>query len=343
MLKSLKKIVPFFIAVVLAFAVMGIIVELMDKSAFQAIKTILFTSFRTKNGMVQTLNKFVPLALLALAYTVPLAGGKFNIGGQGQLLVGAVAATAVGIMLSNAPLAILLPLVLLAGVIAGAIWGLIPAYLLYKYNIHEILTTVILNFVSLAILSYFATEIWPDIAAGHPMTIKVGEGAFLPMLVKNPPLHIGIILVIIIVVAIYFIIEKSAWGYDLVATGSNPRAASVFGIKTMRMFMASLVIGGALGGLSGAIEVAGVHHRLIEGMQSNFMQLGLIVGLISQGKTRSVPFIAMFIAILEVGASALQRTMALPVEMVSIIEALILIFVLLSNSGKIKFGRKNRG
>ena len=104
------------------------------------------------------------------------------------------------------------------------------------------------------------------------------------------------------------------------ATGANPKAARVYGINTRVLFSLSLVLGGAAAGLAGAIEVAGVHQRLIEGMQSNFLLLGIIVGLISKGNLAVVPFVAFFIAVLEVGASAMQRTMAIPVEMVFIVE-----------------------
>jgi simple sugar transport system permease protein len=117
----------------------------------------------------------------------------------------------------------------------------------------------------------------------------------------------------------------------LVATGANPRAARVFGIGVRNVFLLSLILGGALAGLAGAIEVAGVHHRLIEGLQSNFLLLGIIIGLIAKGNHLAVPFVAFFIAVLEVGASAMQRTLMIPGEMVFIVEALILIFILLAD------------
>lgn len=151
------------------------------------------------------------------------------------------------------------------------------------------------------------------------------------MLVANPPLNAGIILALLVAGGIYFYTTRTVAGYELVATGANPRAARVFGIQTRKMFISSLVIAGAVGGLSGALEVAGVQHRLIEGMQHNFLILGLIIGLIAKGNNLAVPFIAFFIAVLEVGASAMQRTLMIPVEMVFIVEALILLFVLLSD------------
>ncbi len=267
---------PYLVAVLAAFAAVGLLIGLMGFDVLRAYSTILFTSFRTPNGFIQTLLKFVPLLLQALAFTVPLAAGKFNIGGEGQLLVGAIGATAVGIVFAELPLLILLPLVILAGVLCGAMWAAIPAWLLYQFNMNEILTTVLLNFVSFSLVDYVATAIWRDPAAGHPTTVPIGPGGELPRLIASPPLHSGLILALLVAVAVYIYTNKTSAGYELIATGANPRAAGVYGIPVRRVFILSLVIGGALAGLSGAIEVAGNHHRLIEGMQSNFLLLGII-------------------------------------------------------------------
>ncbi len=326
-----KSLLPYLIAVVASLAAAGIFIAMMGFDVLRAYATILSTSFRTQNGFIQTLLKWIPLMLQAYAFTVPLAAGKFNIGGEGQLIVGGIGATAVGIMFADLPAPVLLPMVILGGIIAGAIWGLIPGWLLYKFNINEILTTVLLNFVSFALINYVATGPWRDPAAGHPTTIQIGQGGFLPLLINNPPLHAGVILAVLLAAGVYIYTTRSTGGYELVATGANPRAAGVFGINVKNMFVFSLILAGAIGGLSGAIEVAGVHHRLIEGLQHNFLVLGLIIGLIAKGNNLAVPFVAFFIAVLEVGASAMQRTLMIPVEMVFIVEALVLLFVLLSD------------
>lgn len=322
---------PYVVAVLAAFLAAGLFIGLMGYDVLRAYSTILFTSFSTPNGFVQTLLKFVPFLLQAFAFTIPLAAGKFNIGGEGQLLVGAIGATAIGIMFAGLPALLLLPLVLLAGALGGAIWGAIPAWLLYRFNMNEILTTVLLNFVAFGLVDYVATKVWRDPAAGHPTTIPIGPGAELPLLISSPPLHSGILLVLVIAVAVYIYTNRTSAGYELIMTGANPRAARVYGIPVSRVFVLALVIGGLLAGLSGAIEVAGRQHRLIEGMQSNLLLLGIIIGLIAKGNNLAVPFVAFFIAILEVGASAMQRTLMIPGEMVFIVEALVLLFVLLSD------------
>jgi ABC-type uncharacterized transport system permease subunit len=325
------RLIPYFLAVAASFVAAGIFIAAMGFDVPKAYATILFTSFRTPNGFVQTLLKFVPLLLQALAFTVPLAAGKFNIGGEGQLIVGAIGATAVGILFAGLPLPLLLPLVILAGILFGGLWAAIPAWLLYRFGINEILTTVMMNFVSFSLIDYVATKIWRDPAAGHPMTVPIGAGGELPLLIARPPLNTGILLALFVAFVVYVYANRTPGGYELVATGANPRASRVYGIDVRKMFLLSLIIGGALAGLSGAIEVAGVQHRLIEGLQSNFLQMGIIIGLIARGNVLAVPFVAFFIAVLEVGASALQRTMMIPVEMVFIVEALVLLFVLLSD------------
>jgi simple sugar transport system permease protein len=326
-----RKVTPYLIAIVASFVAAGIFIALIGANPLKAYQTILFTSFRTPNGFVQTVLKFIPLTLQALAFSIPLTAGKFNMGGEGQMIVGAIAASAVGIVGADLPAYILLPLVILAGVAAGAFWGFIPAWLLYRFNINEILTSMLLNFVSFQIIDLVATGPWRDPVAGHPTTIQLGQGGWLPLLVQNPPLNTGLILAILVAAGVYIYTSRTAGGYELVATGANPRAAEVFGINVKRMFVFSIVLAGAIAGLSGVIEVAGVQHRLIVGLQHNFLVLGVIIALIARGNNLAVPFVAFFIAILEVGASAMQRTMNVPVEMVFIVEALVLLFVLLSD------------
>lgn len=325
------KLIPYLLAVVASFVAAGIFIAAMGFNVPKAYATILFTSFRTPNGFVQTLLKFVPLLLQALAFTVPLAAGKFNIGGEGQLIVGAIGATAVGILFADLPALLLLPMLILAGILFGAFWAAIPAWLLYRFGINEILTTVLMNFVSFGLIDYVATAIWRDPMAGHPTTLPIGAGGELPLLIARPPLNAGIVLALFVAVVIYVYTNRTSAGYELVATGANPRASMVYGINVRQMFLLSLILGGALAGLSGAIEVAGIQHRLIEGLQSNYLLLGIIIGLIAKGNNLAVPFVAFFIAVLEVGASAMQRTMMIPVEMVFIVEALVLLFVLLSD------------
>jgi simple sugar transport system permease protein len=329
--RLLRELLPYVLALLLAFLVSGIVIAALGYDAIEAFRTILSTSFRTGFGFTETLTKWVPLVLLALGFTIPLAVGRFNIGGEGQLLVGATAAAGVGIVYADLPTVVLLPLTLVAGILAGAVWAGIAALLMGRFGVNEILSTVLLNFVSFQVLDYAATKVWVDPAAGVAATRSVGEGAKLATIGGPPGVHAGILLAALVSLATIVVTRRTAAGFELRASGLNPRAAAINGIRVGRIAVVALIIGGALGGLAGALEVTGVHGRAIEGMQSNFLLLGIIVGLIARGSALWVPVVAFGIAILEVGASSMQRTVGVPAEMVLIIEALILIFLLLSD------------
>ena len=136
--RLLEQILPYILAVIAAFAAAGIFIALMGFNVLEAYRTILTTSFKSTNGLVQTLLKFIPLILMALAFTIPFRAGKFNIGGEGQFIIGATGAAIVGILFADLPLFILLPLVLIGGIVFGAFWASIAGWLLYRFGVHEI-------------------------------------------------------------------------------------------------------------------------------------------------------------------------------------------------------------
>lgn len=324
-------VLPYVASVLLAFLVGGLVILALGHDPLKAFESVLTTSFKTRFGLVETMHKWVPVVLCAYAFTVPLATGKFNIGAEGQLLMGATGGVAVGIIFSDLPMFVLLPAVLVAGILAGTLWAGIAAFLMVRFQVNEILSTVLLNFVSFQAIDYVASHVWPDRGAGHPATIRIGDGGLLPRFGDAPSLHSGVLLVLVLAVVVAVGMRGTASGFEMTAVGANLRASLVHGVRASRMAGAGLLVGGALGGLAGAIEVAGVHGKMLEGMQSNFLVLGIIVGLMARGNMFAVPFVAFGIAVLEVGASSMQRSAQVPIEVVLIIEAMILIFILLSD------------
>lgn len=324
------KIVPNLVAVVAAFAVVAVVILALGHDPVSAFRAVLTNSFRNPTGMVQTLQKWVPLTLLALAFAIPLAAGKFNIGGEGQMILGATGAVAVGITLSDLPMVVLLPLTILAGVAAGAVWAAIAAWLMQRFSVNEILSTVLLNFVSFEILDYVASVVWSDPGAGGAVTLPIGVGAELPTF-GRPPMHVGVLLVACLAAAAAVLAKRSVAGFELKAVGLNERASRLHGIRTGGVAVVSMIVAGAVAGLAGAIEVAGVHQRMLEGMQANFLLLGIIIGLMARGSLVAIPFVAFGIAVLEVGAGSMQRVSGAPVEIVLILEGLILMFILMSD------------
>ncbi len=327
--KIIDVTIPYAVGITLAFIIAGITMYLTGFDVLLSYRTIFLTSFTTADSFALTLLKFITLLMLSTAFAIPLMSRKFNIGIEGQFLLGAIGATIVGLTL-HLPPGIHVTLALLLGILLGALWAAIPAYLLYKFNVNEVISTILMNFIAFYLVDYVATGPWRDVVPGHPMTIPIASTSYLPLILHRPSIHIGIIISIVLTIAAYVLIFLTIYGYELRASGSNPRAANVFGINVKFLGPMSLILGGAVAGLAGAIEVTGIHYRLIEGMESNYAPLSILIALMGKGNPLAILFFAIFISVIEVGTSALQRTQGVPVELTLIVEALILIFVLVA-------------
>ena len=323
---------PYILALIIAFGVSGVIIGLLGYNVLKAYQTLLLTSFTSQRGIVETLKKFIPLTFATYAFAIPFKIRFFNIGGWGQMLFGGIFTAIVGLALSglNLPALIFIPILIIVAMAAGAFLALIAGALKAYYNINPIISTIMLNFIAFYSVNFVATtEPWKAPLSGHPMTIKLPDAAILPKMFQE--LHIGIFVVFIVIFLIYFLMNKTVLGYEIKATGMNPDAASVYGIKMKRTLMLTFMIAGAMAGLGGGIEVMGVHQRLIEGFAltsgAQYGIFGILTALICQGNPLGVPLSSIFISILLVGADAMQRTLQVPVELVFLTQALIVLLI----------------
>ena len=323
---SLGAALPYAIAVVAAFAVVAVLIVALGHDPIQAFRAVLTNSFRNQTGVVQTLQKWVPLTLLALAFVIPLAAGRFNIGGEGQMILGATGAVAVGIVGSGLPAAVLLPLVVLAGVLAGALWAAVSAWLMDRFSVNEILSTVLLNFVSFELLDYIASSVWSDAGAGGAVTIPIAAAAELPT-VGRPPMHIGVILVAFLAAGAAVLARRSTAGYELRAVGFSPDAAHYGGIRPRGQVMLAMVISGALAGLVGINELAGVQHRLLLDFVVGAGFTGIAVSLIGRNHPVGIVLAALlFGALFQGGAELAFEIPGFSRDMVTTLQGLIVLF-----------------
>jgi ABC-type uncharacterized transport system permease subunit len=320
----------YVLAIGAAFLVTGVLLWITKQNILLGYETIFTSSFRSLEYFSLTIFKFIPLYLMGLGFAIPLASKKFNVGIEGQFLLGAIGAAIVGIVFGGLPSYVLVPLILVTAMAFGALWGFIPASLLYYFNVNEIISTILLNFISFYLVDLVALGRWRDQFAGHPMTIPISSAGHMPLIVKQPQIHVGSIVAIILGVLGYILVYKMVFGYELRAAGSNPIASMKFGINVSLLAPLSLVLGGLMAGLAGGIEVAGLHYRLVEGMQSDYASLAIIASLMAKGNPIYLFLTVGFISVLEVGASAMQRTMGAPVEIVFMTEALMMLFIMLA-------------
>ena len=315
------------IAVILAFFLAGVSIALADQNPFLLASRIIKGTFFTSYGREQLLILATPLILLGTAFTLAGRVHLINVGLDGQLSIGAFAAAAVGLHISVPSLPGLL-IIIIAGAIGGALYALFPLWLLMKLGISEILTTLMLNFVALKWAEYIGRSAWTDKSLGGTTANATPRILYqLPMIYGD--LHIGIILALFIVGVLWYIQNRTHWGYELTSINANPRAAQNGGIRVIRYTIFFMAFSGALAGLAGVIDLTSVSHRFSAYLSPGYGWLGISVGILAAGSYPAIIFWSLFLALLQNGGIVL-KTAGLSPAIVGAITGLILVLVSVS-------------
>ncbi len=215
-----------------------------------------------KARFAETLVAMTPFVFMGLAVAVGFMTGLFNIGAEGQFYAGALAAAVVGASFTDLPLIIHLPLVLLASMAAGTIWGAIPGFLKARFGAHEVINTIMMNYIAVKTVDYLVKKVVRDPDASLDRTRYVAESAMLPVWVSDTRLHLGFWLAIASVFVVWWVMYKTVWGFEMRTVGANPGAARYAGMSVSRNVVLAMAIGGLLSGLAGAGAVVGPNHNL---------------------------------------------------------------------------------
>jgi general nucleoside transport system permease protein len=288
-----------------------------------------------------TLVRAVPLAVLGVAIAVAFRAGVFNIGAEGQLLVGAIAATVVGLWLPSVLGPFTVIAALLAGAIAGGAWAGIAATLRARFGVLEVISTIMLNFVAANLVSYLVRGPLQEPTRVYPQTEVIASVARLPRLSADTRLHLGIFLAIAVAAGAWWFFSRTAAGFRLRAVGASPTVARVAGrVPVTRVMVAALIGSGALAGFAGAIEVTGVTYALYENISPGYGFSAIAVAILAGLRPLAVLPAALLFATIETGALGMQRDAGVPSVVASVVEALIILGVVAgSGGGGGQFGR----
>ncbi len=289
-------------------------------------------AFGSTYGLMETLVKTIPLLITAVGLSVAFRAVIWNIGAEGQLLMGAVAATWVALFLMpGAPAWLMIPSMFIAGFIAGALWALIPAFLRAKYQTNEVITTLMTVYIASEFVNYLVYGPWKGAKEwGFPYSDKFPQAAQLPVIgvtrVHYPTLVLGLVLVVLI----YIFLMHTKWGYEVRVVGENPTAARYAGIDDIKVILLVMIISGGLAGLAGVGEVAGVHHRLrvASGISAGYGFTAIIVAWLGRLNPFAILVASFLFGGLLVGGDALQVALQLPVPTIQLFNGVILFFVL---------------
>jgi ABC-type uncharacterized transport system permease subunit len=284
------------------------------------------------SGITQTLVKATPLLLVGLGICIAFRASMINIGGEGQIIVGALAATWFPLTFRDWPGGLLIPSTLLVGFIAGAVWGFIPGILKARLKVNEILTTVMMNAIALQLMNLMIRSVLMDpagITAGTYLaqSERLPEQSWLIRLVPQTLLHTGALIAVVLAVIVYILLWRTTIGYRIRAVGFNPDAARFSGINVPFNQALSLTLAGGFSGIAGAIEVLGVQHRLLEGITSGYGFSGIVAALFGGlHPLGTIPASILFGALL-VGGDKMQRAVQVPNSLIDAILGLVVLFV----------------
>ncbi len=276
-----------------------------------------------------TLVRSVPLILTGLAVALAFRGGVWNIGAEGQLYAGAVAGVWVGIHGGGLPSSVLLPLLLLSSAVAGSAWAAVPMLMKLRLGVGEVITTLLMNFVAIDLTAYAVHGPLQESRHVFPQTDPIVAAAHLPILVSGTRLHAGFALAALLAVLLWAFFRWMPLGFAVRAVGAAPEAARVSGrMNAGRVVRAVFLGSGALAGLAGGVEVAGVTYALYEGLSPGWGYTAIAVALLAGLDPGFVVLTGIFFGMLEGGAGAMQRTAGIPSVWVNAVEALVILSVL---------------
>ncbi len=278
-------------------------------------------------GIDRTLVYSTPYIFAGLAVALGFRCGLFNIGAEGQLFVGALASAYIGYSIKGLPMIIHLPLALAAGAAAGAVWSAIAGVLKAYTGAHEVVTTIMLNYVAFRLSDYLLTG--PMKRSGfNPVTPPVEPSAWLPKLAPDPlRFHAGFFLALAVAYFVYWFLWKTTWGFEIRTVGANPNAAKYAGMSVARNYIIAMGVSGALAGLAGTNEILGVNHFMAQAFSSGYGFDSIALALLGKSHPLGVVLASLLWGFLRAGATRMQSAAGIPIDIVQIVQGMVIVFV----------------
>jgi len=315
-------------AIVFAFVVFAIFLAIIGRDPIDAYTKMFEGTLGSKFGLSEVGVKMIPFVLTGLAATIPARVGLINVGGEGQLYIGAWAATGVALYIGLGNIWIMLPAMAIAGFIGGALWAGIAILLRNWRNVNEVISTLLSNYVAILFVNVFVFGAWKNPTGfGYPYTSDFATEAVLPT-IAGTRLHLGLILPVLAIIATYLFLSRTRWGANMRAVGGNPDAARRRGIPVVRYIVIAMLVGGGLAGMAGMSEVSGIQHHLRPGISANLGFMGFLASWMAGHNPVTLIGTSLLIAVIIVGGDGLQFSGNLPSAAMLILIGLVLFSIL---------------
>lgn len=328
-----------------AFLFISILLLAIGMNPLTTYGSMISGAFGSGMGLINTITKTVPICLCAMGVAIARQAGIFNIGLNGQMMVGAVGTVIAGVYLKGLPMIVHVPLALLAGMLFAVVYALFPTIAYIKRGVNLIVIFILTNNMANKLITWAIFSFLRDPESQSNATYRVENSAILPNLLTKPGrLNIGVLIMLVIVVIMYIYSYKTTSGFEMRACGSNRIAAEYAGINSARYLSSSLLIGAALAGLAGGIEVLGTYYRLYDGFSPAYGFDGIPIALLSGGNPIGIVIGSFVFGALRVGSANMQIKVGVSSELVSVIQGVLICFIALEYifrfaAGKIVSGK----
>lgn len=322
-----RPLIPVFAALI-TFALTSGLVVLARANPLEAYYYFLVAPLTNRVSAIEVLVKSTPLLLTGAAVTFAFSAGYWNIGAEGQLYAGAVAAAWLGTILGNVPAVMAVPVMVLGGFVAGTLWALPPALLKVKLAVDEVVTTLLLNTVILFGVSYLLNGPWRDPVSGWPQSPEIAKSAMLPRLIPQARLHLGFVVGLLVIVTLWFILSRTSLGLKMRATGMGLEAARFAGVNVNSTVLTAAMVSGGIAGLAGVTEVAGIQFHLIDAISPGYGYTGIIIAMLGGLNPFGVGLAALFIGLLSTGGQTVSRALGVPAYLGDVVQAALLLVTL---------------
>ncbi|MEK6190738.1 MAG: ABC transporter permease [Chloroflexota bacterium] len=312
-------------AILITFAITAGPILLAGANPIEAYYLFVIAPLTSGFTAIEVLVTATPILFTGAAVAIAFRAGYWNIGAEGQLLLGAIAAAGVGMVVGGwQPIAALAAMIV-AGALAGAAWALVPAILRIRFGIDEVVTTLLLNPVALLLVNGLLHGPWRDPVTGFPESPRIAAVAEFPQLLERSRLHLGFLLAIAVIVIAWYVLARTPAGLRLRAAGLSPHGARFAGINVGRTLLAAALVSGAIAGLAGVSEVAGIQNRLTSGLSPGYGYTGIVVATLGTLTMPGVALAALFLGDLTVGASTAARSLSIPSQLGAVVQGVLLL------------------
>lgn len=325
-IESRFEILRTILTLLISLSIIIVIIAIVSDNPFDAVKTLLTGPLTSVRRFANVVELMIPLSFTGLALTVVFATKRYNLASNSAFYMGAMVATIIGVF-SPLPPIITVVLALIAGFLSGAVIGGVPAVLSEKFKANVLVISLMLNYVVGFFVKYLFSYVVRDPDRASQQSYELPPGVNLGTIIPRTRIHFGLFIMLGCVVIAYLVFYRTKWGYTLRTVGSNERFAKYTGIEVSKVVILAQIIGTGIAGLGGSVEMLGIYSAFMWNEAPSFGFDGVIIATLARQNPRSIPFAAFFLAYVRVGADILNRTSNVPKEIVSIVQATIILLI----------------